>query len=386
VKGSGCRAVAATAIALATSLCCSIAYAQSSENGRKCLSPLQIPEDERISSCTAAIVSGSFSPFYANRAYTNRAIAYFHKGEFDRAIADFGQVIRLFPENVYAYRGRAQAYHRHGDLDLAIADYGRVIELDPNDRLVYTFRGDAYAAMDDLDHGIADFNQAIRIDPKFAPAYCARGSAYRGKGDLERAIADYNQAIELDPKFKAAYFGRGSAYEVSGYFDRAIADYDQVIQLDPKVAKAYRIRGIANLKPGSLPKSLEDLNQSGALEPKDPYTSLWLDIVAKRSNLPSRLAEASKQLDMTKWPAPIIHLFLGEMTLEEVLAAADDADAKKKKGELCEANFYGGELAFQRGTREEAARLFRLAVEDCPKTFIEWSAASAELKAINANP
>jgi hypothetical protein len=31
-------------------------------------------------------------------------------------------------------------------------------------------------------------------------------------------------------------------------------------------------------------------------------------------------------------------------------------------------------------------RLFRLAAADCPKTFIEWSAANAELKAMNASP
>jgi lipoprotein NlpI len=120
--------------------------------------------------------------------------------------------------------------------------------------------------------------------------------------------------------------------------------------------------------------------------PKDPYTGLGLEVVTTRSNLPSHLAEATAQLDMTKWPAPIVRLFLGETTPEEVFAAADDADANKKKGQVCEANFYSGELALQRGTREEAVRLFRLAAADCPKTFIEWSAANAELKAMNANP
>ena len=58
----------------------------------------------------------------------------------------------------------------------------------------------------------------------------------------------------------------------------------------------------------------------------------------------------------------------------------------RKKGQLCEANFFNGELALQRGTKEEAVRLFRLAVADCPKTFIEWSAANAELMAMNASP
>ena len=87
---------------------------------------------------------------------------------------------------------------------------------------------------------------------------------------------------------------------------------------------------------------------------------------------------------MTAWPAPVIRMFLGQMTPAAVLAAADDPDATKKKGQVCEANFYSGEWALRHGAKDEAARLFRLAASDCPKDFNEWSAANAELKALGA--
>jgi lipoprotein NlpI len=61
---------------------------------------------------------------------------------------------------------------------------------------------------------------------------------------------------------------------------------------------------------------------------------------------------------------------------------ADDPDANTKKGQVCEANFYGGELALQHGAKEEAAQLFQSATANCPQTFLEWSAAGAELKAL----
>ena len=88
------------------------------------------------------------------------------------------------------------------------------------------------------------------------------------------------------------------------------------------------------------------------------------------------------KIDMTAWPAPVIRLFLGEMTSDAVLAAADDPNAAKKKGQLCVANFYSGELALRQGAKDEAARLFKIAVSDCPKTFIEWDAAKSELKGL----
>ena len=147
---------------------------------------------------------------------------------------------------------------------------------------------------------------------------------------------------------------------------------------------AHRNRGGVYLYSGALSKALADFNQASELDPKYAYAALWVDIVSKRSNLPSRLADAAKQIDMTKWPAPVIRLYLGQLTLEAVLAAADDPDAKTKKGQVCEANFFGGELALQRGQKDEARRLLGLAAGDCPKTFIEYDSAKAELKALDA--
>jgi lipoprotein NlpI len=102
--------------------------------------------------------------------------------------------------------------------------------------------------------------------------------------------------------------------------------------------------------------------------------------------LPSRLKQATEQIDMSKWPAPVIRLYLGELSAAEVLAAAADPDATKNRGQMCEANFYTGELALQNGIKDEAARLFRLAAADCPKTFDEFSAANAELKTLGMRP
>jgi lipoprotein NlpI len=114
--------------------------------------------------------------------------------------------------------------------------------------------------------------------------------------------------------------------------------------------------------------------------------ALWADIVGQRNKLPSRLAQTSSGIDMTVWPAPVIKLFLNQMTPAAVLAAADDPDATRKMGQICEANFYSGELSLTKGLKDEATRLFRLAASDCPHGFNEWDAANAELKALGAVP
>jgi lipoprotein NlpI len=108
--------------------------------------------------------------------------------------------------------------------------------------------------------------------------------------------------------------------------------------------------------------------------------------VRRKSGQPSQLDEAAKRLDMSKWPAPIVRLFLGDTTFEAVLKTADDASAVKMKGQVCEANFYAGELALGRGATEEAVRLLQLAVDACPRRYSEWPAANAELHRLNTRP
>lgn len=343
--------------------------------------------DRAITDCSEAI---HLDPKYAE-PFNTRGIAYNAKGDYDHAVADYSEAIRLNPNHTKAFNNRGNTYRAKGDLDRAVADYDRAIGLDQQFALAYNNRGNAYRAKGNLDAAIADYTAAIRINPRPQSdnninVYNNRGLAYQDKADFDRAIADYFEAIRLDPKYANAFNNRGSAYRANGELERAIADYSEAIRLDPKYSFAFTNRGITELYGGQLAKALADLDQANELNPKYGYAALWLDIVGKRNNLPSRLSETSKQIDMTKWPAQIIRLYLGRLTPEAVLASAGDSDPNTKTGQICETNFYSGELSLQRDAKDEAARLFQLAVADCPKNFVEWFAANAELKVLGRQP
>jgi lipoprotein NlpI len=79
-------------------------------------------------------------------------------------------------------------------------------------------------------------------------------------------------------------------------------------------------------------------------------------------------------------------MFLGQMTPAAALAAADDPNANTKMGQVCEANFYSGELALRQNQKEDAVRLFRLAADGCPIDFTEWPVARLELTALGVRP
>ncbi|TIW32623.1 MAG: hypothetical protein E5V62_24220 [Mesorhizobium sp.] len=114
------------------------------------------------------------------------------------------------------------------------------------------------------------------------------------------------------------------------------------------------------------------------------YNSIWLDLARRREGLPSILGDAP--LDISKWPAPIVRLLMGDLTADAVLDAAGDPDETTRKAQVCEANFYTAEFQRLRHRDEEALRLYRLALRDCPRDFIEYTAAIMALRSSGHAP
>ena len=74
----------------------------------------------------------------------------------------------LAPDNPSAYHGRGLAWHQKREYDKAIADYDEAIKLDPKNALAYSNRGDAWRMKGEYDKAIADYGEAIKLDPKNA--------------------------------------------------------------------------------------------------------------------------------------------------------------------------------------------------------------------------
>ncbi len=153
-----------------------------------------------------------------------RAAVYGAGGEWERAIADLTEAIRLEPENAKAYVGRGWAYEGKGDYPKCIDDCTDAIRLDPKLAEAYNYRGIAYADDGQPDKAIVECREAIRLKPKYADAYYNRARAYHCKGEYDAAIADYTEAIRLGPGMAHAYWGRGTCYRETG--EKAKADED----------------------------------------------------------------------------------------------------------------------------------------------------------------
>jgi lipoprotein NlpI len=303
-----------------------------------------------ISSAVVAVAATLFVAYRANEAvaFYNRGNAYAAKAQYDRAIEDFDQAIRLDPK--YA---------------LALYD-----------------RGIAYGAKGQYDRAIEDFDQAIALDPKYAVVFDGRGVAYAKKAQYDRAIEDFDQAIALDPKYALAFYSRGVAYAAKAQYDRAIEDFDQAIRLAPKYALAIYSRGIAYFNKGQFAVAARDFEQSLSINAAQAYGVLWLHLARARSDRDDteELTGNAVKLDLKTWPGPVVAFYFKGIDANGVMAAARSGDAKTQREQGCQVSFYVGEDAVLRQDTAEATRLLRQARETCPPDFAEFIAAQAELK------
>lgn len=190
--------------------------------------------DLQISGCTSVIQSGRLSGINLSIPFFNRANGYRNKGEYDHAIEDYSESIRLDPKDASPFINRGIVFSNKGQYDRAIEDY----------------------------------NEAIKLRPKSFLAFNNRGSAYKDKGQYARAIEDYNEAIRLLPKYWLAYRNRADVYLTVGQYDRAIEDYDIIERLDPKSADGLYGRGLAKLKKGDTEGGNADMTAAKAIDTK----------------------------------------------------------------------------------------------------------------------
>jgi lipoprotein NlpI len=227
----------------------------------------------------------------------------------------------------------------------------------------------------DYDRAIRAYDNAIRWNPKSPGAFNGRGAAYVAKGNYDQAIQDFNEAIHLNPQAAGAFNGRGSAYFTKGDYDRALQDLNEAIRLNPKSPRALLNLGIANIYAGHFSEAQQDLSQY--LDPKDPYSVVWLYLARAKGGTDGKdeLKTNAAALNLSTWPGPVIQLYLGQNTPEDVLHAAGS-----DSGQRCEYSFYVGEYRALRGERPEALALFRTASDGCPKDFIEYVPALTEVR------
>jgi tetratricopeptide (TPR) repeat protein len=125
------------------------------------------PTDQMIDACNKIVALKVFSGEKLGTIYFWRAVGWNKKGNYTQVIADAGEAIRLQP-SVAAYNLRGSAYYDKGEYDIAISDFNDALRMGPPSGIVFHNRGNAWRGKGEYAKAIADYDQSIKAGPPSA--------------------------------------------------------------------------------------------------------------------------------------------------------------------------------------------------------------------------
>ena len=97
-----------------------------------------------------------------------KAEDFWNNDDYEKAIAEYGEVIKLLPNDAESYGGRGQCYNSLEQWDKALADLDKAISLDSGNSDYYALRGRVQAALGKIEKGGADTDKAATLAPNQA--------------------------------------------------------------------------------------------------------------------------------------------------------------------------------------------------------------------------
>lgn len=178
---------------------------------------------------------------------TVSGIEKYRLGQYDAAITDFDEALRITPKDSYLYLSRGFVKYKNGQYEEAIKDYTHTIQLYPKAAAAYNYRGLVKFDLKNYQAAIKDYDEAIRINRKFAYAYKNRGSAKTELKDYDAAIKDYTKAIRLNRNYAEAFTDRGVLKRLTGHEFNAQKDFRTALRLAKAAEDTVLISRIKNL-------------------------------------------------------------------------------------------------------------------------------------------
>ncbi|MBN1399034.1 MAG: tetratricopeptide repeat protein [Bacteroidetes bacterium] len=130
-------------------------------------------------------------------AHSQKGSQYLRSGQYDKAILEYSEAIRLNPNNDVYYYNRALCYMRTGNEDAAIQDFNRSIELGNDNISVYIRIATIYANRGMYDDALNAINKGIAVEPDNGEAYYCRGKVFERRGMNFEALEDMKKACAL---------------------------------------------------------------------------------------------------------------------------------------------------------------------------------------------
>lgn len=240
-----------------------------------------------------------------DNAYLGRAKARIETADTVAALKDIDKALTINRNALNAYIMRADiAINSYGDYNRALDDIDQAIKLSPKLAGLYINRAFLRYKTDNYKGAMADYDYALTIEPYNMAALFNRGLLLMEVSAFDLALDDFNRVLALEPDDMRAIYNRAVIYSRKGYLNEAIADISRVAKEYPELPSAFFMRAGLYKQQGRLEKAEADYKHAQALAKALPPAAAAADPVASdiAASAPGQTsdADASAVDDMTR--------------------------------------------------------------------------------------
>jgi tetratricopeptide (TPR) repeat protein len=296
-------------------------------------------------------------------SHANRAQAFLEVGDWDRALRELRQALRVNPDQgdwLFGMGVALDALQRH---DEAASCFEQVLTVEGADIETLLHLANSLLKARKYRRAIKVLTEVNKLDPNCEHGYCYRIKAYALLGDHEQAEHMFYLAQMIDDRCPRCFDHIAESLAQRGQLERAVWCWQQTIQIDPLHEDAHAKLALVYWRQGRLQRAKEFYNRQIDLDPEDTSSLLAMSQLLIEMNQTEDASDCLRHLldiDPTESQA---HLHLAELALdrddpsaaEHHLNTAQKLDPTKPGTYLRRA-----QLAKLRGEDDAARRCLRM--------------------------
>ena len=168
------------------------------------------------------------------QSYINLGAVYFDRGEYEKAIDNYGKAIQLNPGDPKAYTNMAGSLAMLGRLDEAEEACLKSIELAPGSHEGYLNLGTVFFKRKDYESALINFQKALSIKPAEVTTIKNMAVVFEETGRIDEAIEWYKEALKIAPHETRIYITIGRALKLKGRDEEAAFYFKEADRLKPR--------------------------------------------------------------------------------------------------------------------------------------------------------
>lgn len=196
-----------------------------------------------------------------------------NENNYERAISEFDQIVKIDGQNIPAYMGVADAYVALNDFDGAISALKAGCENASDESITTALVGLLFKSADkslsdnNYEKAIMEFEQILKIDKKSANAFIGTADCYMGLENNDKAIKTLQSGYEatgdknIKSKLTELLSECADKYRNEKNYDEAAEQLAQLIKLDDTNASVYISLADVYTSADSADKALETLEK-----------------------------------------------------------------------------------------------------------------------------